>query len=230
MAQPRPTGQVFLENFDEGLARTIGGELIPVNRDGELSQTYAVAIDGVTGPDQYSGLVPITMADAEDAYQDHVLPQIVIARGSITPQMNRWFPGGWEYQVPAANAEMVKGPGGTRMPSLVEKKWWTYPFEISYDVHLRARVRVQADRMLRQIGRHLWAYGQVFLRDSQGDERGYYAFVDSYESLGEISDVADRMIGHTVSIRVEGELDFNEPFIQPTSPKFRLNTGILGED
>lgn len=216
------TGQVFLENFDVGIATTMGGVLVEVEKDGERVQTYAVEIPGVTGPPEYSGLVPISMADPEDAFQEHLLCQIVISRGSVVPQMNRWHPGGHEYQVPASNAEQVVGPDGvTLMPNRVERKWWTYPFEIAYDVHLRARLRVQADRMLRHVGRHFWAYGQVFLLDSEGDERGYYAFVDSYDNLSELTDVADRLQGHTISMRVEAELDFDEPHLMPTTPRYR---------
>jgi hypothetical protein len=219
------TGRVRLEDFDVGVATTIGSVLVNIERDGELVQTYAVGIEGVTGPDEYEGLIPVSMADPEDAFQDQFLPQIVISRGAISPAMARWFPGGFEYQVPARNAEQIPGPGGRSMPTLVEKKYWTYPFEITYDLHLRAKLRWQADRMLFHVGRYYWAYGQIFLRDSEGEERGYYAFAESIDSLSEITDIADRLQGHTISLRVEAELDFQEPVVLPTSN--RVNIGGL---
>jgi len=223
------TGQVFIEDFDVGVATTMGAELIEIELDGERVRCYGVRIDGVTGPDEYQGLVPVNMSEPEDAFQEHLLPQIIVSRGSMTPQMNRWQPGGHEYQVPASNAQSVVGPDGvTRMPTMVERKWWSYPFEISYDIHLRARLRLQADRMLRHVGRFFWAYGQVFLRDSEGDERGYYAFADSYDNLQELADVADRLQGHTISMRVEAELDFNEPHLMPTTPNFSLSVEQKG--
>jgi hypothetical protein len=219
------SGQVFLEDFDIGMATTMGGELIEIDQDGERVQVYAVNIAGVTGPDEYQGLVPISMSEPEDAFQEQILPQIIISRGSEIPQMNRWFPGGREYQVPASNAQEVIGPDGvTKMPNRVERKWWTLPFEINYDIHLRARQRAQADLMWRHVGRFFWAYGQVFLTDSEGDERGYYAFVDSNDPLGELTDVADRLQGRTISMRVEAELDFDEPHLMPTTPGYRVST------
>jgi hypothetical protein len=217
------TGQIFLEDFDIGLAASIGGELVNVALDGEASQHYAVQISGVTGPGEYRGLVPIVMAEPEDVYREILLPEILINRTSVVPQMNRWFPGGHEYQIPASNSHQVAGPGGRMMPSLIEKKWWTYPFEISYDVHLRARLRRDASNMLRHVGRFLWSYGQIFLTDSVGDERGYYAFVDTYDGLDELTDVANRLHGHMISMRVEAELDFAEPFLMPTTPKLTTN-------
>ena len=219
------TGQVFIEAFDIGVATTMGGELIELELDGEHVQTYAVRINGLTGPDKYQGLVPISMSEPEDAFQEDIVPQIVISRSSMTPAMERWFPGGRAYMVPAANAKMVPGPGGKRMmPTIVEEKTWARPYEIMYDIHLRARLRAQADLMLRHVGRFYWAYGQVFLKDSEGEERGYMAFADSYDPLSELTDVADRLQGHTISMRVEGELDFDEPRLMPTTPNYVVGT------
>lgn len=217
------TGRVFLENFDVGMATTLGAELIDQERDGEIAKVYAVRIDGVTGPDSYQGLVPVIMSDPEDAYEEHLLPQIVISRGSVVQdRANRWHPGGWEYQVASATSESVAGPGGRLMPNRVEKKWWTMPYEISYDIHLRGRARYQADMMLGHVGLYFHPTGQVFLLDSEGEQRGYYAFQESIDNLSEIADVADRLHGHTLSLRVEGELDFSAPFQQPTAQRLNI--------
>lgn len=217
------TGQVFIEDFDVGIATTMGGELIGVEFGGEVVQVYAARVDGVTGPDKYQGLVPIFQSDPEDAYQQNLLPQIVISRGSITPQNERWHPGGHEYLAPSGSATLKTVDGGS-IPARRERKWWTLPYEISYDIHVRARERIPADRLLRHVGRYFWSYGQVHLLDSEGEPRGYYAFMESVENLSEIADVADRLQGHTFSLRVEGELDFQEPHIVPSQAL--INTTI----
>lgn len=215
---------MFLEHFDIGMATTLGAELITQERDGEPAEVYAVLIAGVTGPDSYKGLIPVIMSDPEDAFEENLLPQIVISRGAINQDRQRWHPGGWEYQIASPTAESVPGPGGKLVPNRVERKWWTMPYEISYDVHLRARLRRQADIMLMHVGRFFHPTGQVFLRDSKDEERGYYAFQDSIDNLSEIADVADRLHGHTISLRVEGELDFgNEPHVLPTAQKVNVN-------
>jgi hypothetical protein len=221
------TGQVFIEDFDIGLAETIGCELVSIKLDGEDADVYALRVPGVTGPDQYKGLVPVVMSDSEDAFSDELVPQIVLSRGSIQPAMARWFGGGHEYMVPAHGSSEVTSSGGLKGPNRVEIKAWTRPFDISYDVHLRGRLRGQADQMLKKVGKVLWAYAQIAVRDSEGDERGYYGFVDSYESLSEIGGVADRLIGWTIPVRVEGELDFDEPFVAPTTPNLTVRTGPL---
>lgn len=212
------TGTVFLSDFDEGLVRTMGGELIEITLDDEKTQAYAIMIDGVTGPDEYGGAVPVIWQNPEDVYQQGLLPHVNVSRTAITPAMQRWFPGGHEYRTPAAGAQSVRAGNGVVGPSMLEFKPWAYPYDISYEVHIRARLRAQADRMLRQIGQKFWAYGQIYLTDSEGAERGYYAFQESVDSLDEVADIADRMLGWTISLRCEAELDFNDPYIAKTSP------------
>jgi hypothetical protein len=38
-----------------------------------------------------------------------------------------------------------------------------------------------------------------------------------------VADVADRVLGWTVSLRCEAELDFNDPYIAPTSPNVSVS-------
>lgn len=212
------SGTVFLRDFDEGLVRTMGGELIEIELDGEMVQSYVIMIDGVTGPDMYGGAIPVIWQNPEDVYQPGMLPHVNVSRTALTPAMNRWFPGGYEYRTPAAGAKIVRSGIGVEGPSMLEYKAWAYPYDISYEVHLRARLRAQADKMLRQIGKKFWAYGQIYLVDSEGAQRGYYAYQESIDSLDEVADIADRMLGWTISLRCEGELDFNDPYIAKTSP------------
>ena len=218
------TGLVFLEDYDIGLVRTIGGQLIDMMFDGEQAKQYALQVEGVTGPPETQDMVPIVMSDSDMAYVDEYLPQIVIARGSIPKAPERWHPGGREYFVPAYGSKQLPSstPGKT-MADMVEIKWYAYPHDINYDVHIRARRRRDADKMLRIIGEQLWTYGQIFLVDSEGEERGYYAFQESLDPLTEIQDVTQRMQGHTISLRVEGELDFRNPFVAKTQPTLVAN-------
>lgn len=215
------TGTVFLEDFDVGMAESIGAELVDIVLDDETASVYALAVSGVSGPEEYKGKIPVLMADPEDVYAETFLPRIVISRGSITPDMARWQPGGYEYRVAAPGANMVTDAFGRVGPDAVETKSWARPFNIPYEIHIYARKRVQADRIFRQVGKLMWSYGQVYLTDSEGEERGYYAFGESNDALNEITEIADRTIGHTISVRVEGELDFVDPYITKTAYQFR---------
>ncbi len=222
------TGQVFIEDFDIGLAETLGSEKVRIELDGEEAEVYALRVPGVTGPRKYSGLVPVIMSDPESAFAPNLLPQIIVSRGSIDPDMIRWQPGGREYMIPAPSAkEVTQTSTGRKGPSLVEIKAWAWPFNINYDVHVRGVTRLQADRMLRVVGRVLWAYGSIRVRDSEGDLREYHAFAEGIQNLSEIADVTDRTMGHTIPVRVEAELDFLDPILAPTTLNLGIQVGPL---
>ena len=49
------------------------------------------------------------------------------------------------------------------------------------------------------------------MKDSLGDERVYEAIVEAVVPLDEVADPSHRVVGFTVTVRVEGELDLFEP-------------------
>lgn len=218
---------MFLEDFDTGLVTTFGAVLKDIVLDGETVQDYAVQIPGVTGPDEYDGLVPVIFQEPEDVYQTGFIPHIAISRSAITPAMQRWHPVGKAYQIPAAMAQTVTAQDGSTGPSLNELKGCALPFDITYDLHMRGRLRQQANNMLRYVGRFHWAYGALYFRDSEGDERGYDAYVESIDNLDELVEFSDRTLGFTMSIRVEGELDFSDPIVVRTFRSAGLNLAPL---
>jgi len=218
------TGQVFLEDFDVGLTETLGAQIIEIELDGERAPEYAIRFEGVVGPIEsfpgYEGMVPVIMQEPEDTYQPGYLPHIVISRSDITPDLIRWFPGGHEYRIPASVAKWVKSPTtGEIGPSMVEIKPWTLPFNLQYDIHIRDKRRIPADKMFRKVVSNLggFPYGQVYVKDSEGDTRGYHGFLEAVSKLDEVVEIGDRTIGHSLSLRVEAELDFTDPSLVKTA-------------
>jgi hypothetical protein len=55
------------------------------------------------------------------------------------------------------------------------------------------------------------AYGRVIVKDTLGDYRTYEAFREGISILDELSEVAGRMVGFAVTIRVEAEFDLVDP-------------------
>jgi hypothetical protein len=221
------TGTVFIEDFDTGLVTTFGSVLKTITLDNEEVQDYAVQIPGVTGPDEYDGLIPVIFQEPEDVYQTGYIPHIAISRSAITPAMQRWHPVGKAYQVPSKVAQSVTAQDGSQGPSLNELKGYALPFDITYDIHMRARLRLQANRMLKYLGRFIWAYGSIFFTDNEGDERGYVAYLESIDNLDELVEFSDRTLGFTMSVRVEAELDFSDPLVVPTARAFGINVESL---
>lgn len=213
---------VFIEDFDRGVFESIGAELMEVKHDGETVQVYVLAIPGVTGPDMYRGNVPVIFKDPEDAYQTAALPHVLIGCSDMSVALNRYQPGTRDYIIPAGVGGQLPTEHGVMVPSIMESKGQAVPYDITYDINLRARLKLQANRMLKKIGQalgHPLAQTVVYFTDSLGCERGYDAMVESVSNLSELGDVSERVIGYTLSMRVMGELDFHDPTLQKLTPR-----------
>jgi len=214
------TGTVFIEDFDEGMARSLGAELIDINLDGESAKDYAVSVPTVVGPSFYGGMVPVIFENPDEALLESKLPHINIMRTAIDPALDRWHSGGYAYRIPAPTSKIVNGTHGRSGPDLVEKKGFAYPYDITYDIHCRAKRQVDANALFRVVGRAFPPVGptsMVTVTDTEGYPRTYDAVQTSVPNLAELAEVSRRIVGHTVSVRVMGELDFNDPYVQKTA-------------
>jgi len=220
-----PTGTVGLRAFDEGVVVTMGGQLalnskgVPVN--------YFLQVAGVKGRVGRDGTpipgVPIVFAFPEDVFEKYDLPLIVVRRDDIAPSMGRWHPGLLQYRAPALTASPIVTPSNPGNPDAgnligfdsVEELQQAVPYDITYTISVYARNRGsgtnQANGILNAILREYQPYCAVFVSDSLGDGRTYEAFQEAISHLDEVPEVVDRVIGFAVTLRVEAELDLNDP-------------------
>lgn len=216
------TGSVFVRDFDEGVVKTIGAEIVHVNLDGSEVPFYAVRIGGVDGPHEFGGFVPVMMSHPEDVYAETFLPYILVMRSSMSRAFQRWMYGGYEYMIDTGRLET-----GAR---IVEIKDWSMPYDITYDISVKARLRSEADRIMKHVGGiFLTGQSQVWVTDSLGVERGYDCIGESIDPLDEVNDVTNRSVGYTISIRVMGELDFRDPVKRLAADKLSVNVEVVGE-
>jgi hypothetical protein len=90
----------------------------------------------------------------------------------------------------------------------------TCPFDILYTIQIMTRQREfmsAANRMLLYVMKIYPPYCRVLVQDSIEDLRSYEAFSEQIAPLDEVGEVGSRMIGFSLSLRVEGELDINDP-------------------
>lgn len=222
----RRTGIVFVEDFDVGVAVSIGGELINAAFSGGIKERYAIQIPGVVGPDEYGGMIPIIFDNPDDAYEKTFLPHVNLAR-TVAPAGSRRQSGGLAYRVAAPQAKMVKGWTGEIGPTIVEEKGEAEPYDLTYDIHIRTKRVREYMRVFRHIGGRLPPFGVVFVVDSEGAERPYDAFQESVADLSDVVDTQDREVGVTVTVRVEGELDFYDPVLKKTVYKARFTAEAM---
>lgn len=215
------TGYVTLRDFDCGVVETMGSVVV--------NENYWLTVPGIDPPPGVPGIF-VTFANPEPEYEKYRIPMVLVRRSDISPAMQRWHPGLGQYRVPAPEAlpVTVQLRNGTTVSGYdrYEETQQACPFDISYDIEITARhrgdagVRNQANLILAHLLKVYPPYCRVLLKDSIGDVRSYDAFMESMAVLDEVVDVADRQIGFSMSLRVEGELDVSDPEVTTvvTSP------------
>jgi len=229
-------GDVWLSDFDRGIITTLGGV---VNTIGDM---YVVDVPGVSPPpptgETIFEAIPVYFAFPDETIDPKILPSFVIRRDDITPAMSRWHPGNQQYRVPAigASAVTVLNPrtGDTMAEGFdqYESKDQAVPFDLMYTIQIRARYRnnlkVEAMQMLRYTMKKYPPYTTVYLKDSNDDLRSYTAFMESPSALDTKPDVTGRETNFNITLRVEAELDLNDPLVQRAlSGLPTVNTGLL---
>ena len=227
------TGIVFIEDFDEGLVRSFGAKLIDIEIDGEECHEYVLIEDSVQGPNRYKGAIPIIFGDPDDTYQAGLLPQIHVSRSGINTAGQRRESGGFEYRVPASESQTVTAWNGMSGPSLVEIKSRPEPHDITYDVTIKMPSghgggRRGANKLLRRIGAALSAQGVIEVMDSEGNLRVYPYLRENLQDVTEVLEVGNRVAGWTVSGRILGELDFDDPYLCKTCLGVAVTVTALG--
>lgn len=216
------TGDVWISDFDRGVITTLGGV---VNSVGDM---YVVQIPGVSAPPETGNIVfegiPIYFAFPDEVIDPKILPSIVVRRDSMDPAMSRWHPGNQQYFVPAPGSHVVTwthpitGEQFTLGSDAYEDKAQAVPFDLLYTIQIRARYRnnlkVEAMAMLRHTLKRYPPYTTVYIKDSLNDLRSYTAFMETPSPLDTKPDVAGRETNFNVTLRVEAELDLNDPVIR----------------
>lgn len=219
-----PTGSVFVRNFDQGIIETLGAVVredfltsLNIRRSGYwIDETF-------TAPTA----VPLFFNNPEPIFEKKIYPSYLIVRNSIVPDLRRWHSvKQLEYMVGVSGTEeVIAGVSGY---GSVEVKAQAWPFNIFYECSCYARYEHEAIPMMKRLLKTYQPYSRMSLIDSLNEIRKYSVFGESgIEDIGEFVDSADRLKAYSVSIRVEGELDVNDPIIRDTVGTVINNFGKL---
>ena len=210
------TGQVYLRDFDEGVKITLRPILD--------NQVYYLDVPGVNGPPGKPG-VPLIFANPEEILTKKHIPSVSIQRDSIAPTMNRWHgTDQLQYRTAALGAltKSVTTPGGVVVTGVdsTEQLTQAIPHDIGYTITIYASTRdgqaSHAQAILRYVQRIYQPYSVVYVKDSVGDFRTYSAYMEGVAILDTVAEVGERHIGFALTLRVEAELDLNDPKDSPT--------------
>lgn len=210
------TGDVFIDDFDRGVIYTLGAE---VATTGDM--VVIKTMDGVEAPPDYEG-IPIFFAFPDESVHAKIMPSIVIRRDSISPALSRWHLGATAYKVPTPDARpiTITHPISGRVIAqgydTYEIKDQAVPYDILYTIEIRARYRNnlkgESLKMLKYVMKKYQPYTQVGVVDGIGDTRYYEAFNESPTGVDIMPDIEGKEANFNVTLRVEAELDLNDPY------------------
>lgn len=211
------TGIVTLRDFDQGVIETLGATVTDEN--------YFLAVAGIAPPPGVVG-VPVTFAFPDDAYEKYRMPAVVIRRDDLSPATQRWHPGAMQYRAPGEGANPVVASTGASGFDRMEESQQAVPYDILYTISIMARhrgatgQRHQSNLILNHVLRVYQPYCLVRVKDSLGDFRTYEAFNEGVGMLDEAPGVTERSVGFAITLRVEAELDLNDPAVSKTVTAF----------
>lgn len=222
------TGQVWVTDYDRGVVETLGAEVTSTidPSTGEEIAIYAIKnMPGVASPPDFDG-VPVYFSLPDEVIQSEILPSIVVRRDDIVAAMSRWHLGGQAYYVPApgANELQLLHPitGEVIKTGFDEYEYQdqAVPHDLIYTIQIRARyrnnLRVEAMKMLHYVMKKYQPYTTLYLKDSLNELRSYDAFQEGQGVIDEKDNVTGRFNGFNLTLRVEGELDLNDPVLTKT--------------
>lgn len=222
------TGDIWLTDFDRGVVETFGAVINTVGDMYVIKDIPGVLPPPPTGGIEFEG-IPVYFAFPGETIDPKILPSFVVRRDDITPAMSRWHLGNSQYRIPAPGSKTVQvlhpitGLVMAQGPDEVEVKDQAVPFDLLYTIQIRARYRnnlkVEAMKMLKYALRQYQPYTTVFTKDSKDEVRSYNAYMEGPSALDTKPDVAGREVGFNVSLRVEAELDLNDPRVEKTLSK-----------
>lgn len=231
------TGDVWVSDFDRGVITTLGGEINAVGDTYVIMNVSGVSPPPATGEREFEG-IPVYFSFPDETINPKILPSFVVRRDDLIPAMSRWHPGNQQYNIPSTGSRPVTitnprtGDVMAQGFNEYEDKSQAVPFDLMYTIQIRARYRnnlkVEAMKMLHHTLKKYKPYTVVYVKDSNDDLRSYTAFMESPSALDTKPDVAGREANFNVTLRIEAELDLNDPEVrQAMSGLPTVNTGLL---
>ncbi len=227
---PEEPGLVGVRHFDQAVVDQLGDvEVIELD---DKTKTYAIAISGVPGMKRFGGKIPIRMIPVNVAYVPDFIPSIVVRPLEPAPALDRYHPSSQtRWPTPGAAEVTVEDSLGVEKTGFrrYRHREAPFPFDISYEVQLYAQTRNQGVAMLMYALQRFQPYGQVTVKDTKGVERTYESFMESVANISELDSIVERLVSHSISLRVAGELDIGSDvdIAAMTAGTVDLTTGTM---
>ncbi len=204
------TGHIDLLDYDQAMVEGIGAVFNAAKNSYALDLVDArgdgiyVKPPGSDAPTEVRKAV-VRFKQAEMAREEMDLPSILFIRDDFTfDEVREWSPTE-QYRVPAPGATRIS-IGDSLGWSAYETKPKEWPFNLTYTIEVWSRYRTVAQVLLQIISARYPPRGSVTVTDGDDNERVYHTFQEGTADLTEINSLVDRIVGFSLTVRVEGEL------------------------
>jgi hypothetical protein len=229
MIRNEQVGDVWLRDFDLGIAKTLGCV--------EIGQRFYLPLDKAPGvePPLFTEFygdedqvgqpmpgIPLIYANPASAVQRYTLPCIRLRREDPSPALERWMSLHYKYRRPAPGFPEIEVQYGSRTAkgyARYEEQEGGYPYDIPYTLTSEGvgkGARTKAHTLLHHCMKKFAPHSIVKVVDSLGRERKYNVFVEGPSDLSIAADIRDRTIILALSLRVQAELDLRDPALKPS--------------
>jgi hypothetical protein len=157
--------------------------------------------------------IPVYFSQPESIFQKKIFPFITIFRDPIELAMHRWMGvGQLEYRAGVPGTQVILSSGVSGF-SEYQMKPQAFPYDITYTISIWDRYERTALTILKEVLKAYQPVGRLIVYDSLALRRSYEYYVEgAITNLQEVIDPVTRARGYAITIRVEAELDLNEPY------------------
>jgi hypothetical protein len=204
------TGHVDLLSYDQAIVEGLGAVLDPVKNQYYLSLLNSkgrgiyIRPEGSDAPKEITKAL-VVFKESEPTHTEFDVPAILINRDDISPAKDRLVSISEAYRIPCDDAKQVVIGGYVGWTSY-ETKEQEWPYDFTYTFECWSRYRTVAQMLLQKVMVKYPLNGSLRVADHLGVERIYHTFTEGSADLTQVNSLVDRLVGASLTVRVEGEL------------------------
>jgi len=226
MIRNKQIGDVFLREFDMGMVRTLG--CVDIGQRFYLPLTKVPGVNPPLFTEFYGDAsevgqpmpgIPLIYGNPSSAVQRYTLPCIRLRREDPSPALERWMSKHYKYRRPAPGYSPINVQYRNRTLTgyaKYESQEGSTPYDIPYTLTAEAAgkgARTKAHILLHHCMKIFIPHGKLRVDDSLGRERKYWVFGEGPSDVSVAADIRDRIIIFALSLRVQAELDLEDPAV-----------------
>jgi hypothetical protein len=204
------TGHVDILAYDQAIVEGLGAILDPIKNQyyvsllNSLGRGIFIRPEGSDAPKEITRAL-VVFKESEPTHTEFDVPAILVNQDDVSIAKDRLASVSEAYRIPCEDSQQVVIGGYVGYTSY-ETKEQEWPFDFTYTFECWSRYRTVAQMLLQKVMVSYPPNGKLRVVDHLGVERVYHTFLEGTADLTQVNSLVDRLVGKSMTIRVEGEL------------------------